>query len=51
MGGFLIDGFNARGQLLGQPGGYPVTFAVYTAFFLVGILAILKVRETRRRAH
>ena len=50
IGGFLIDAFNARGQLLGQPGGYPVTFAVYTVFFILGILAILKVKETRRRA-
>jgi MFS family permease len=50
IGGFLIDAFNARGQLLGQPGGYPVTFAVYTVFLILGILAILKVKETRRRA-
>jgi MFS family permease len=48
-GGFLIDAFNARGQILGQPGGYPVTFALYTVFFVLGILAILKVRETRGR--
>jgi Na+/melibiose symporter-like transporter len=46
-GGFLIDIFNARGQLLGQPGGYPVAFGVYLVFFFLGTLAILKVRETR----
>ncbi|MGB2938756.1 MAG: MFS transporter [Candidatus Dormiibacterota bacterium] len=48
LGGFLIDAFNARGHLLGQPGGYPVTFAVYTVFFILGTFAVLKVRETRR---
>jgi MFS family permease len=48
VGGFLIDGFN-RQQIFGQPGGYPVTFLVYVGFFIVGALAILKVRETRGR--
>ena len=47
VGGPLIDIFNARGHILGQPGGYPVTFSVYVAFFLLGTLAILKVGETR----
>ncbi|MGI8609458.1 MAG: MFS transporter [Candidatus Dormibacteria bacterium] len=46
VGGFLIDGFRSQ-QILGQPGGYPVTFSVYVVFFIVGGLAILKVRETR----
>ncbi|HXO66646.1 MAG TPA: MFS transporter [Candidatus Dormibacteraeota bacterium] len=49
VGGPLIDIFNARGHILGQPGGYPVTFSVYVAFFLLGTLAILKVGETRPR--
>lgn len=49
IGGFLIDYFNGRGHLLGQPGGYPVTFVVYLVFFVVGGLAILEVRETRGR--
>jgi MFS family permease len=49
VGGPLIDIFNARGQILGQPGGYPVTFSVYVVFFLLGTLAILKVGETRPR--
>ena len=47
VGGFLIDYFNSRGQVFGQPGGYPATFAVYVVFFIAGGLAILKVRETR----
>ena len=49
IGGFLIDIFNARGHILGQPGGYPVTFGVYVVFFGLGTLAIFKVRETRGR--
>ncbi len=49
VGGPLIDIFNARGHILGQPGGYPVTFSVYVVFFLLGTLAILKVGETRPR--
>ena len=49
VGGPLIDIFNARGHILGQPGGYPVTFSVYVGFFLLGTLAILKVGETRPR--
>jgi len=49
IGGFLIDIFNARGQILSQPGGYPAAFGVYIAFFVIGTFAILKVRETRGR--
>jgi hypothetical protein len=49
VGGPLIDIFNAKGRILGQPGGYPVTFSVYVIFFLLGTLAILKVGETRPR--
>jgi MFS family permease len=51
VGGFLIDIFNARGPILGQPGGYPATFTVYIFSFILGTLAILKVRETRHRHH
>lgn len=47
IGGFLIDYFNRRGHLLGQPGGYPATFIVYIVSFIVGGVAIFKVRETR----
>jgi MFS family permease len=49
VGGFLIDFFNHRGQIFGEPGGYPATFLVYVFFFVCGGLAILKVRETRGR--
>jgi MFS family permease len=48
LGGPLLDAFN-HGRLLGQPGGYPVTFGLYVVFFLLGSLAVMKVRETRRR--
>ena len=47
VGGFLIDYFNGRGHIFGQPGGYPATFIVYIVSFLVGGVAIFKVRETR----
>jgi Na+/melibiose symporter-like transporter len=50
LGGFLIDYFNARGPIFGQPGGYPATFIVYIVFFVGGGLAILKVRQTRGEA-
>ncbi|MEA2684140.1 MAG: hypothetical protein QOK05_2468 [Chloroflexota bacterium] len=49
VGGFLIDYFNGRGQVFGQPGGYPATFIVYIVSFIVGGLVIFKVRETRGR--
>jgi len=48
LGGPLLDAFNHT-TILSQPGGYPVTFGLYVVFFLLGSLAILKVRETRRR--
>jgi MFS family permease len=47
VGGFLIDYFNGRGHIFGQPGGYPATFMVYIVSFIVGGAAIFKVRETR----
>ncbi|MDQ6747519.1 MAG: MFS transporter [Candidatus Dormibacteraeota bacterium] len=49
VGGFLIDYFNNRGHIFGQPGGYPATFIVYIFSFVVGGLVIFKVRETRGR--
>lgn len=48
LGGPLLDAFN-RGTLLAQPGGYPMVFGLYVGFFLLGSLAIMKVRETRRK--
>ena len=50
VGGPILDVFNARGSLFGQPGGYPVTFGVFVGFFLLGTVAIFKVRETRGRS-
>lgn len=47
VGGILIDYFNGRGHIFGQPGGYPATFMVYIASFIVGGVVIFKVRETR----
>jgi MFS family permease len=49
VGGFLIDYFNGRGPIFGQPGGYPATFIVYIVSFVVGGVAIFKVKETRGR--
>jgi MFS family permease len=48
LGGPLLDIFN-HGRILNQPGGYPVIFGLYVVFFALGSLAILKVRETRKR--
>jgi MFS family permease len=49
IGGFLIDYFNARGHIFGQPGGDPATFMVYIVSFVIGGLIIFKVGETRGR--
>ncbi|MEA2646057.1 MAG: hypothetical protein QOE92_1140 [Chloroflexota bacterium] len=49
VGGFMIDVFNAQGRILDQPGGYPATFGLYIVCFILGALAVLRVRETRRR--
>ena len=48
VGGFLLDPFNKGPEILGLPGGYPVIFAVFCAWLLVGALLILKVPESRR---
>jgi MFS family permease len=48
IGGFLIDIFRPQ-SILDQPGGYPVSFGVYVAFFILGVGSILKVRETKNR--
>jgi MFS family permease len=49
IGGPVIDIGNRQSDLLGQPAGYPVVFAIYIVFFVLGTVAIFKVRETRRR--
>ena len=47
IGGPLLDGFNAGPRILGLPGGFPVIFAVFGVWFVVGSLSILKVPERR----
>ena len=50
LGGPLLDGFNAGPRLLGLPGGFPVIFALFGVWFVVGSLSILKVPERRVKA-
>ena len=49
VGGPLLDAFNAGPAILGLPGGFPVVFAVFVLWFVVGSLSILKVPERRAR--
>jgi MFS family permease len=46
-GGLLLDPFNAGPKILGLPGGFPVVFGVFFAWFVIGSLSILKVPERR----
>jgi Na+/melibiose symporter-like transporter len=46
-GGLLLDPFNAGPPILGLPGGFPVVFGVFSAWFVIGSLSILKVPERR----
>ena len=46
-GGLLLDPFNAGPPILGLPGGFPVVFGVFSAWFVIGSLSILKVPESR----
>ncbi len=48
LGGPLLDAFNAGPRILGLPGGFPIVFAVFGAWFVAGSLSILKVPERRR---
>ncbi|HEY3588043.1 MAG TPA: MFS transporter, partial [Myxococcaceae bacterium] len=48
VGGPILDSFNAGPRLLGLPGGFPVVFGLFVAWFAVGSLSILKVPERRR---
>lgn len=48
LGGPVLDAFNAGPHLLGLPGGFPVVFALFAAWFVIGSLSILKVPERRR---
>jgi MFS family permease len=47
VGGPLLDVFNHRGLILGLPGGFPLVFALFVVWFVVGSLSILKVPEHR----
>jgi MFS family permease len=47
VGGPLLDVFNAGPKILGLPGGFPVIFAVFVLWFVIGSLSILKVPERR----
>jgi MFS family permease len=46
-GGLLLDPFNAGPPILGLPGGFPVVFGVFCAWFVIGSLSILQVPERR----
>jgi MFS family permease len=46
-GGLLLDPFNAGPPIFGLPGGFPVVFGVFCAWFVIGSLSILKVPERR----
>ncbi len=48
IGGPILDTFNAGPKLLGLPGGFPVVFAVFVVWFVIGSLSILKVPEHRK---
>lgn len=45
VGGFLLDIFNARGTILGLPGGYPVIFLLFAAWLVLGSILVFKVRR------
>ncbi len=47
FGGPLLDHFNRGPLILGLPGGFPVVFAIFVAWFVIGSLSILKVPERR----
>jgi MFS family permease len=48
FGGPLLDLFNKGPRILGLPGGFPVVFALFMVWFVIGSLSILKVPERRR---
>ena len=48
VGGFLLDPFNHGPSILGLPGGYPVIFAVFCVWLVIGAVLIFKVPEHRR---
>lgn len=48
FGGPILDLFNRGPRILGLPGGFPVVFAIFVVWFVVGSLSILKVPERNR---
>jgi MFS family permease len=46
--GWLLDYFNAGPKILGLPGGYPVIFAIFASWMIIGSILVLKVREPAR---
>jgi len=46
IGGIIIDAYNTV-HILGLPGGYPVLFAVFLVFFLVGSIVLIWVRDPK----
>ena len=48
VGGAMLDFFNARGELLGLKGGYPVIFLFFGLMAVAGGLVVFKARETRQ---
>ena len=48
FGGPILDIFNRGPRILGLPGGFPVVFAIFVVWFVIGSLSILKVPEHRK---
>jgi MFS family permease len=48
LAGPLLDWFNGGPPVLGLPGGFPVVFGLFVAWFVIGSLSILKVPERGR---
>ncbi len=48
FGGPILDLFNRGPRILGLPGGFPVVFAIFVVWFVIGSLSILKVPEHRK---
>ncbi|MDQ6773007.1 MAG: MFS transporter [Candidatus Dormibacteraeota bacterium] len=47
VAGFLLDHFNAGPKVLGLPGGYPVLFAMFTGWLVLGTILVLPIRQRR----
>src|SRR5205807_9130679 len=51
IGGPLLDAFNGGPKILGLPGGFPVVFAVFVVWCVIGSRSMLKATETRSLSH